>query len=77
MVSRMNRARTLLLAGSSLALLFLCAPPLAGQIDEPVRPPKVEQPAKAPRWLYYIVGVGAMAVCVGLAVFPSRRTHED
>jgi hypothetical protein len=73
----MKRLRLLTLALVALAAVAALAPPARAQVDEPVRPPKVEQPAQAPKWMYYLVGVGAIAVCVGLAVFPGRRTHED
>ena len=76
MVSRMKRFRTMPLVLIGSALLLVAAPQGLAQV-QPVRPPKVEEPAKAPTWLYYLVGAGAIVLCVGLAVFPSRRTHED
>jgi len=66
----------MLLVLMAAAFLAAIAPQGVAQ-SQPVRPPKVETPAKAPTWLYYLVGAGAIVLCVGLAVFPSRRTHED
>ena len=77
MVSRMKRLRTLMLALPAVAALAVAAPPAHAQVNEAIRPPRVEEPAKAPKWMYYLVGVGVIALCVGLAVFPGRRTHED
>lgn len=65
-----------MLAVVFVALLTL-GPAAPDARAQAVRPPKVEAPEKAPKWLYYLIGVGSIAVCVGLAVFPSRRTHED
>lgn len=77
MVSRMTRFRTMLLALLALVTLSLSAAPVALAQGEPIRPPRVEEPAKPQTWLFYIVGGAAIVLCVGLAVFPSRRTHED
>lgn len=77
MVSRMKRAHRLMLTLPAAMALSVLAPPAHAQVEEQVRPPRVEQPGSAPKWLYYLVGAGAIALCVGLAVFPGRRSHDD
>ena len=72
----MKRSRTMMLVLPVILGVALIAP-LPAASAAPIRPPKVEQPGKAPTWLYYLVGGGVVLVGVGLAVFPSRRTHED
>lgn len=77
MVSRMKRLRLVVLVVIGVGAMMLAAPRAGAQIEEAVKPPRVEQPAQPPRWLYYLVGIGVIAVCVGLSVFPGRRSHED
>ena len=52
-------------------------PPTGQQIDDRARPPKIDDPGKSPVLLYYGVVILGAAAVIGLAVMPSKRTHQD
>lgn len=41
------------------------------------RPPRVQDVDKAKTLLHYAVGIGVIALCVGVAVVPGRRDHDE
>ena len=69
----------------SACLLSLCcsAPTLAqdrtagASAGEPLTPPRVGDVDKASTLLYYAVGIGTLALCVGVVVIPGRREQNE
>ncbi len=41
------------------------------------RPPRVDNVDKAKTLLHYAVGIGVIALCVGVVVVPGRRDHDE
>lgn len=58
------------------ACLLFAAPALMAQ-DGSQRPPRVEGVEEAKTLIHYVVGIGIIALCVGVAVIPGRRDHDE
>ncbi|GAB4550376.1 MAG: hypothetical protein Tsb0013_12100 [Phycisphaerales bacterium] len=69
---------TLLLSLSAGALAQGANLPGSGQDSGAAqRPPRVDGVDKAKTLLHYAVGVGVIALCVGVVVIPGRRDHDE
>ncbi len=49
----------------------------AGAAGESLTPPRVGNVEKASTLLYYAVGIGCLALCVGVVVIPGRREQNE
>lgn len=85
-MQHLTRASVVVAAG--LVTAAVCAPASAqiglggGERDAPAgvteqRPLAIESPATARTWLYYLVMVVGGVATIGVAIMPSKRTHQD